>query len=79
MKKRINEGIQTKAKRPYGYLAEERKVVKELFWPYLKSETVVELKANRKAVLDKLHPCDKVWFQTIYVKKESQMITCYIR
>src|SRR6266576_1510784 len=44
IKKRIDEGIQTKAKRPYGYLAEERKVVKELFWPYLKLETVAELK-----------------------------------
>jgi len=31
MKKRINKGIQTKAKRPYGYSVEERKVVKELF------------------------------------------------
>jgi hypothetical protein len=46
MKKRIDEGIQTKAKRPHGYLAEERKVVKELFWPYLKSKTVAELEAN---------------------------------
>jgi hypothetical protein len=79
IKKRINKGIQTKVKRPYSYSAEERKVVKELFWPYLKSETVAELEVNRKAVLDKLYPCDKVWFQTIYVEKESQMITCYIR
>jgi len=46
IKKRIDKGIQTKVKRPYGYLAEERKVVKELFWPYLKSKTVAELKAN---------------------------------
>jgi len=31
IKKRINKGIQTKAKRPYSYSVEERKVVKELF------------------------------------------------
>ncbi|XTI91409.1 hypothetical protein V2W45_1249345, partial [Cenococcum geophilum] len=31
IKKRIDKGIQTKAKRPYSYLVEERKVVKELF------------------------------------------------
>ncbi|XTI83540.1 hypothetical protein V2W45_1224482, partial [Cenococcum geophilum] len=31
IKKRINKGIQTKAKRPHSYLAEERKAVKELF------------------------------------------------
>jgi len=46
MKKQINEGIQTKAKRPHDYLVEERKVVKELFWFYLKSKMVAELKAN---------------------------------
>ena len=58
---------------------EERKVVKELFWPYLKFEMVAELEDNWKAVLDKLRLCDKVWFQTIYVEKESQLIICYIR
>ena len=79
MKKQINKGIQTKVKRPYGYSAEERKLVKELFWPYLKSKTVAELEANQKAVLDKLHPYNKVWFQTTYIEKESQIITCYIR
>jgi len=46
MKKWIDKGIQTKVKRPYSYSAEERKVVKELFWPYLKSKMVAELKAN---------------------------------
>ena len=60
MKKRIDEGIQTKVKRPYGYSAEERKVVKELFWPYLKSEIVAKFKVNQKAVLDKLHLCNKI-------------------
>jgi hypothetical protein len=43
-------------------LVEERKIVKELFWPYLKSKIVAELEANRKVVLDKLYPCNKVWF-----------------
>ena len=79
MKKWIDEGIQTKAKRPYGYLVEERKVVKELFQPYLKSKIILELKANQKAVLDKLYLYNKVQFQTIYIKKESQIITYYIR
>jgi hypothetical protein len=60
MKKRINKGIQTKVKRLYSYSAEERKAVKDLFWPYLKSKTVAELKVNQKVVLDKLHPCNKV-------------------
>ena len=46
IKKQIDEGIQTKAKKPYSYSVEERKVVKELFQPYLKSKTVVELKVN---------------------------------
>jgi len=46
IKKWINKGIQIKAKRPYSYSAEERKVVKKLFWPYLKSKIVAELKAN---------------------------------
>ena len=60
IKKWINKGIQIKAKRPYGYSAEERKVIKELFWPYLKSEMVAELEDNWKAVLDKLRLCNKV-------------------
>ena len=46
IKKWINKGIQIKAKRLYSYLVKERKVVKELFWPYLKSKIVVELKVN---------------------------------
>jgi len=46
MKKWINKKIQTKTKRLYGYLAEERKIIKKLFWSYLKSKTVAELKAN---------------------------------
>jgi MULE transposase domain len=79
MKKRIDQGVQTKAKRPYGYSAEERKEVKELFWPYLKSETVEELELNRKAILNTLHPLDQVWFKSTYIEKERQLITCYVK
>ena len=71
IKKWIDKGIQIKAKRPHGYLAEERKVVKELFWPYLKIKTVIKLKANQKAILNKLHLYNKVWLQIVYIKKES--------
>ena len=79
MKKRVDEGVQTKVKRPHGYSADQRKELKELFWPYLKSDTLAELESNRKAILDKLRPIDQAWFKNTYVPKERQMVNCYIR
>jgi hypothetical protein len=70
IKKWINIGVQIKVKRPHGYSAEERIKVKKLFWPYLKLDIEVELKANKKAVLNKLHLQNQVWFKSIYIPKE---------
>ena len=62
-----------------GYPIKPRGELVDLVWKWIKSETLLELKANRRKLLDGLRVKEQAYLISFYQPKEPQFIRAYTK